>query len=125
MKKYFMILMLAGTMFFVSGCGDKSYHTSDGGGGGDGSYYTFDGACVNLRHVKVLSSGIEVHNLDGDWVSIGGITSDNVNSVRKSTGSCRAYIAFDGVKVYLGDDSSKWLSEYQRVEKQFKSLKAQ
>ena len=108
MKKYFMILMLAGTMFFVSGCGD-------------GSYYTFDGGCINLRHVTVLSSGIEGHDYFGRPESIRGITSDNVNRVRNSKGY-RAYIAFDGVKVDLGDDSSKWLSEYQRVEKQFKSL---
>ena len=109
-----MILMLAGTVFFVSGCGDKSYHTSDGGGG-DESYYTFDGGCVNLRHVKVLSSGIE-----DNWNSrrIGGITSDNV---KDSSSGYRAYIAFDGFKVYLSGDTSKWLSEYQEVEKRFKA----
>ena len=125
MKKYFMILMLAGTMFFVSGCGDKSYHTSDGGGDkSDGSYYTFDGGCVNLHHVKVLSSGIEFDVLRGKTQSKGGITSDNVNGLDDDA-RYRAYIAFDGVKVYLGDDRSKWVSEYQRVEKQFKSLSAQ
>ena len=113
MKEYFMILMLAGTMFFVSGCGD-------------GSCYTFDGGCISLRNVKVLSSGIETPNYGrgGAWIKNGGITSETIKKLQ-SNELCRAYISFDDFKVYLGDNKELWLSEYQRVEKQFKSLQTQ
>ena len=125
MQKSFAIAILTGCIFFAFGCGEKKEPKEKSETNSTDIYYNYDGGCINLLQVKVLSSGIEKLGWDGPRSvrkRLGPISEKTIKDYSCHLGGHEAYIEFDGVKVYLNGDTSFWIREYQRVEQKMKSL---
>ena len=114
-----------------TGCGDSNSNDSSTKEESNvklNDWYPIDGGYINLRHVKIISSNIEY-----PWgeKAYGAITKANIEECKKSDSNMRAYISFDGFKVYLPSANANnkhymydsWLREFQEVERRLSNIK--
>ena len=130
MKKILILAVLSSAMLFT-GCGDSNSNDSSTKEESNvklNDWYPIDGGYINLRQVKIISSNIEY-----PWgeKAYGAITEANIEKCKKSDSNMRAYISFDGFKVYLPSANSdnkhymydSWLREFQDVERRLSNIK--
>ena len=123
MKKILTFAILAGIMFFVAGCGEKGSANTAAAtkSNTENSYCEVSGERINLRNVKVISSGIEYSSpYANDWNKDGPIRR---GYDFKSHLDYRGYIAFDDHKIYLNLEHYYWFNKLEEVQKQFESLR--
>ena len=133
MKKILILAVLSSAMLFT-GCGDsnsKDSNTKEESNVKLKDWYPIDGGYINLRHVKTISSNMSGILKDSNW---GAITKDNIEKCKKAQwpySPFKAYISFDGFKVYLPNASENdrifvydsWLKEFQEVERRLSNIK--
>ena len=123
MKKILTFVILAGIMFFVAGCDKKGSADTAAAkqNNTSNSICEVSGERIDLRNVKIISSGIEYASPhSNDWRYDGPIKGGYDFRTHLDY---RGYIEFDGHKVYLNTERHLWADKLEEVQKQFESLR--